>query len=142
MTIPAPELLKDTVLPEAVAERPQSEEAPEVVPFLISFARYNKKECDIDGMDHKRAKKTLKTLRDIGVEIYSEEDFIAKLPKLKVSAIEPSGEYRRLYTGLTDFPDAEIREAKVDLDKCRLFFFIVNRLFYVVAVKDSHYNTR
>jgi len=142
MAIPFPEKPREAVLPEIVAERPQTEEAPEVVPFLISFARYNRKECDIDGMDHKRAKKALKTLRNIGVEIYNEEDFGAKLPKLKVCAIEPNGEYRRLYTGLTDFPDAEIREAKVDLDKCRLFFFIVNRIFYVVAVKDSHYNTR
>ena len=130
------------VIPEIVAERPQAEEAPETRPLLISFARYNNKECDLDkGIDSKRARKALQILRDVGVNIFNISDFKNKLPKLQVMSINNSGDYRKLYSNLADLPDIEIQEAKIDRDKGRLFFFIVERIFHVVAVKDSHYET-
>jgi hypothetical protein len=144
MTIPDPNVrpLEQEVIPEAVAERPQIEEAPETRPLLISFARYNEKECDLDkGIDSKRARKALQILRDVGVNIFNPIEFKNKLPKLQVVPINNSGDYRKLYSNLADLPDVEIQEAKIDRDKGRLFFFIVERIFHVVAVKDSHYET-
>src|ERR1035437_9973232 len=124
MTIPNPnENLIAGPIPSTVAEIPQLEEAPEAKPFLISFQRYNSKECQLDGMDNKMARKALQVLRDIGVNIKTEDDFKVQLPKLEVVPIENSGHYRCLYKGLMDLPDAEIKEAKIDRDKGRLFFF-------------------
>ena len=86
-------------------------------------------------------KKAFKVLRDIGVNFRTEADFATRLPKLEVIPIKPEGNYRKLYKGLADSPDIEIKEAKVDRDKGRLFFFMVDRVLYVVAVRESHYET-
>ena len=142
MTIPKPEgELPDDSIPARVAELPQPEEAPEAKPLLISFERYNSTECELDGMDNKRARKALQLVRDVGVNIKAEDDFKRLLPKLEVCSIANSGDYRGLYKGLADLPDAEIKEAKIDRDKGRLFFFVVGRVFHILAMRESHYET-
>ena len=142
MTIPDPNVVPQGIIPEAVAERPQIEEAPESRPLLISFARYNEKECDLNnGIDNKRARKALQIIRDIGVNIFNPTEFKKKLPTLQVCPVDNCGDYRKLYRHLADLPDVEIHEAKIDRDKGRLFFFIVERIFHVVAICDSHYET-
>ena len=142
MTIPKPESKPpEDSIPATAAELPQPEEAPEGKSFLISFERYNSSECELDGMDNKRARKALQIVRDVGVNIKAEEDFKRLLPKLDVCSINNSGDYRGLYKGLVDLPDAEIKEAKIDRDKGRLFFFVVGRIFHVIAMRDSHYET-
>ena len=130
-----------TPIPPNVAEVPQPEEAPEARPLLISFERYNSGECQLNGMDNKRARKALQIVRDVGVNIRTESDFKTLLPKLEVVSVNNSGDYRKLYKGLVDLPDVEIKEAKIDRDKGRLFFFLVNRIFHIVAIRDSHYET-
>jgi len=138
MTIPSlDEQLPESPIPPTVVEIPQPEEPPEAKPFLISFERYNTKECQLDGMDNKMARKTLQVIRDIGVNIKDESDFSKHLPKLAVIPIANNGDYRKLYKGLTDMPDVEVKEAKIDRDKGRLFFFLVGKIFHV----DSHYQT-
>jgi hypothetical protein len=129
-------------IPETMAELSQAEEAPEAEPFYISFARYNDKECQMDGMEPKMAKKTLRAIRDIGVRICDPSDFGSKLPKLEVKSILPSGEYKNLYKNLSDIIDLEIKEAKVDKNKGRLFFFIVDNVLYIIAAREAHYTTR
>ena len=142
MTIPSPdEKLPESPIPLTAVEIPQPEEPPEAKPFLISFEKYNAKECQLDGMESKMAKKALKTIRDIGVNIKDESDFGKYLPKLEVVPIENSGDYRKLYKGLADMPDVEVKEAKIDRDKGRLFFFIVGKIFHIIAMRDSHYQT-
>ena len=90
-------------------------------------------------MDNKIARKALQVLRDIGVNIKTETDFKDHLPKLKVVPIENNGHYKGLYKGLIDLPDVEVKEAKIDRDKGRLFFFLIERIFHVVAIRESHY---
>ena len=142
MTIPKPEEgLPESSIPETAVEISQSVEDPEVKPILISFERYNIKECQLDGMKGKMAKKAFRVVRDIGVKIKTESDFKKHLPKLEVVSIENKGDYRKLYKGLADLPDAEIKEAKIDLDKGRLFFFVIDRIFHIIAMRDSHYDT-
>ena len=142
MTIPTPENRSpESPIPQTAAEVPQAEEAPETKPILISFERYNIGECQLNSMEGKMAKKTLRIIRDVGVNIRTEADFQKHLPKLEVVPINNSGDYRKLYRGLADLPDVEIKEAKIDRDKGRLFFFIVDRIFHIVAMRDSHYDT-
>ena len=115
MTIPnLPEKISGSPIPPTATELPQPEEAPESKPILISFERYNDRECQLNGMDNKIARKALQVLRDIGVNIKTETDFKDHLPRLKVVPIENSGHYRGLYKGLMDLPDVEIEEAKID----------------------------
>src|SRR3989344_7132720 len=99
-------------IPKTAAEIPQTAEAPEVKPVLISFERYNSGECQLDGMESKMAKKALRVVRDVGVNIKTESDFQKHLPKLEVVPIDNNGNYRKLYRGLADLPDVEIKEVK------------------------------
>ena len=142
MTIPKIEdRLPESPIPEIVAEVSQTAEAPEAKPILISFERYNNKECQLDGMDGKMAKKVLRVVRDVGVKIKTESDFKKHLSKLQIVSVGNNGDYRKLYKGLADLPDVEIKEAKIEMDKCRLFFFMIDRIFHIIAMRDSHYDT-
>src|SRR3989344_2311240 len=106
MIIPKPEDdFSTNPIPETAAEIPQPAEAPEAKPVLISFERYNHIECQLDGMEGKIAKKALRVIRDIGVNIKTESDFRKHLPKLEVVLIGNNGNYRKLYKGLADLPD-------------------------------------
>ena len=104
--------------------------------FLISFAKYSDKECGINEIDNKRARKALKLLRDIGTSIRSEIDF----QNFKHKPISPSGDYKKLYRGLPF--DIEIKELFIDTDKGRIFYFTVQRILYLICVTDAHYNIR
>lgn len=126
---------KDSLIPEDSAELPQLEDDPESSPFLISFAKYNEKECGIDNMDKKRARKALKLIRKVGLNIYSETD----LKDFELKSISPSGDYKKLYKGLPW--DIEIKEIFIDSDKGRIFFFTLQRIFYLISITDCHYNT-
>jgi|SRR3989344_360258 len=142
MAIPKPEdEAVQSPIPITATEIPQTAEAPEVQPVFISFQRYNSTECELNGMDNKRARKALQIVRDVGVTVKTEADFHKHLPNLKIVSIQNNGAYRKLYKGLADMPDAEIKEAKIDRDKGRLFFFMVDRIFHIIAIKDSHYET-
>jgi hypothetical protein len=143
MTIPTQRIEPSNgIIPEKVAEFSQKEESPELEPVLISFARYNSSECDLNnGIDNKRARKALQAIRDIGVEICAEDDFGCKLPNLEIIPIANQDDYRKLYKGLADLPDAVVQEAKIDKDKGRIFFLFIKRIFYIIAIGDSHYET-
>jgi|SRR3989344_1783425 len=140
MIIPKPEdELSTNPIPKTAAEIPQTAEVPEAKPVLISFERYNDDECQLDGMEGKMAKKALRVIRDVGVNIKTENDFQKHLPKLEVVPIGDNGNYRRLYKGLADLPDVEIKEVKIDRDNGRLFFFLIDRIFHIIAIRGSHY---
>ncbi len=139
MSIPegASELpLNDSVIPEQIAQLSQQEDDPESSPFLISFAKYNEKECGIDNLEKKRALKALRLIKKVGCGIFEDTD----LGNFKSSSIIPKGDYLKLYKGLHD--DVEVRELFIDTDKGRIFFYTLKRIFYLVSVTDAHYNTR
>ncbi|MFH1170530.1 MAG: hypothetical protein V1704_03145 [Candidatus Vogelbacteria bacterium] len=142
MTIPQPSGgLSRGPIPSTVTEITQLEEAPEAKPLLISFERYNSGECQLNGMEGKTARKAFQVVRDVGVNVKTEADFKKHLPRLEIVSIGNSGGYRKLYRGLIDLPDVEIKEAKINRDKGRLFFFLVDRIFHIVAIRNSHYET-
>lgn len=126
---------KDSLIPEIGTQLPQQDDDPESSPFLISMARYNEKECGIDNIEQKRARKALKLIREIGVNTYSESD----LKKLKLKPVHPIGDYKKLYRGLP--LDIEVKELFIDSDKGRIFFFVLQKIFYLISITDSHYNT-
>lgn len=132
-------------VPNTAAERPQTEESPEVLPYRISFARYNQGECQMDGMNPKNAKVALTTLRDVGIHFTSEENYSANAGKAEIKRIVCDGDYRGLFRGLGE--DAEIKEIKcthpskgIDV---RLFYFSLerNKTFYLIATRETHYDT-
>ena len=142
MGIPEPKISVEAgQIPLKSAELPQSDIEPELRPYLISFQRYNEKECQVDTMEPKVARKALKVVRDIGINIREEADFQSRLPKLTIAPVTDAGDYRDLFKGLRDLPDIDMKEAKVDNNTGRLFFFIINKIFHVVAIRDAHYDT-
>lgn len=138
----------NTLLTDAVAELPSEEEAPEVKPFKISFADYKSNECEISsGLTKDNGAVALKVLRDVGVHFTDEANFNKNVSSevREVKYITRSGDYRNPYRGLD--PDKEVREIvcnhlkkKVDF---RIFFYTLEteRTFYVLAVRQSHYDT-
>ncbi len=126
-------------IPLDSAELPQDDVEPELIPYLISFQRYNRKECKIEEMEAKSARKAFKVVRDIGMKVRTEADFKVHFPKLVIAPVEDIGAYRDLFRGLRDSLDIEMKELKFETDKGRLFFFVIDKIFHVVAVRDSHY---
>lgn len=125
-------------IPQAVAELPQEEEAPEVIPYMISFAKYNEKMCEIEYLNSNKAKKAIETLKIIGTKVRSEADFqkhfVDRLP------VNPVGEYKKLFNGIED--GIELKEIKLQQD-ARIFYFDIepDRIFYVVAITQNHLET-
>lgn len=121
-----------------VAELPEKQDDPEGSPYVISFAKYNDKMCEIGELRKNKARRAMQTLKTIGTKVYSNADFnknaIIALP------VYPSGEYKKLYSGLEQ--DIELKEIKLQ-DTGRIFYFSIEsrRTFYVVAITESHFET-
>ena len=126
-------------LPQAVAEMPQETEAPEAIPYLLSFSRYNESMCEISELNSNKARKAVETFKTIGTKIRSEADFqrnyVDRIP------VRREGEYKKLYRGLGD--DIDLKEIKLQQD-ARIFYFDIEdkRTFYVVAITQNHLETR
>jgi len=133
------------VVPSIVAELPQTEEAPEISPYRISFAEYKEKECQMNGMTGDNAKATLMILRDVGIYYTSEENYWSKASNVEIKPVARGGDYTVFYRGLAE--DSELKEIKykhlrksIDI---RLFFFTLERerTFYLVAARQDHVDT-
>ena len=125
-------------LPQAVAELSQETEAPEAVPYVISFARYNESMCEISALNSNKAKKAVETLKTIGTKIRSEADF--KKHYVDRMPVRREGDYKKLYRGLKD--DIDLKEIKLQ-QEARIFYFDIEpeRTFYVVAITQNHLET-
>jgi hypothetical protein len=143
MGIPEPELpVESGEIPFRSAEMPQTAIEPELKPYRISFERYNEKECEVEQLDNKLARKTLEAVRNIGINVKEDSDFGAKLPKLEIKSIRDDGDYRVLFRGIRDeLPDIEMREVKIEKDSGRLFFYVIDRIFHIIAIRKNHYDT-
>lgn len=125
-------------LPQAVAEMPQEIEAPEANFYVISFARYNEKMCEIVQLNSNKARKAIQTFKLIGTKICCEADFqkysVARIP------VHREGEYNKLYRGLSN--DIDLKEIKLQ-ENARIFYFDIEpeRTFYVVAITQNHLDT-
>ena len=111
---------------------------PEEKPFLISFAKYKIKKCEINDMEKSCHKKALKGMVTIGNAVLDFDDFekngIDKIP------VKKEGDYKKVYNGL--HPEVEIYEHKLSR-YARMFYFIENpnKIIHIVLYKNSHYET-
>lgn len=123
-------------IPREVAEMPQEQEAPEANPYLISFAKYNNKLCEISELGKNKGNKALSILKEIGMKVYSRADF--QKNAIQNSAISNSGEYKKLYSNLA--PDVEVRELFLQ-GTGRIFYFDIEpeRILHIVAIKENHF---
>ena len=125
-------------LSQIAQELPQDTEAPEAIPYVISFAKYNERMCEISELGGNKAKKAIETFKAIGTKIRSEADFqryyVDRIP------VRREGEYKKLYRGLRD--DIDLKEIKLQQD-ARIFYFDIEpeRTFYVVAITQNHLET-
>lgn len=125
-------------LPRAVAELPQDVQSPEANPYVISFAKYNERLCQINLLNSNKARRALETFKAIGTKIRSSADFqrhhIDQIP------VRGEGDYRRLYNGLGN--DIQLREIKLQ-QNARIFYFDIEpeRTLYVVAITENHFET-
>lgn len=125
-------------LPQSVAEMPQAIEAPEAIPYVISFAKYNEKMCQLSQLNNNKAKKIVEIFKTIGTKVCSTADYqrysVDRIP------VRYDGEYKKLFSGLKD--DIELKEIKLQ-QKARVFYFDIepNRTFYIVAITENHFET-
>lgn len=126
------------IIPQAVTELPQEFEDPEGKPYLISFARYNERICEIGILSSNKARKAIETLKNIGIKIKCLADFqrehIDRIP------VRREGDYLKLYNKLSD--DIDLKEIKLQQD-ARIFYFDIEpeKTFYVVAITENHLET-
>lgn len=125
-------------IPQSAVEMPQEMEAPEATPYLISFAKYNNKLCEILNLGKNKGNKALSILKEIGTKVFSRVDF--QKNNIITEGIDNSGEYKKLYNGLG--PDVEIRELHLQ-STGRIFYFDIEpeRILHVVAIRENHLET-
>lgn len=130
--------VEDAELPSAIKELPQDTEAPEAIPYVISFAKYNESMCEIALLDSNKGRKAVDVLKKVGTKISSEADYqrnsVDRIP------VRREGEYLKLYRGLGD--DIDLKEIKLQ-QNARIFYFDIEpeRKFYVVAITQNHLET-
>lgn len=129
------QMSNDNEIPQVVAEIPQNIEAPEANPYVISFAKYNEKMCELSQLQGNKAKKAIETLKTVGTKVRSTADYqrhsVDRIP------VKYEGEYKKLFRGLAD--DVDLREIKLQ-QSARIFYFDIEpeRTFYIVAITENH----
>lgn len=125
-------------IPKSVAEFDQESEPLEDRPYLISFAKYNEKMCQLDLITSNKARKAIQTFKIVGTKVRVRSDF--QRNSIDLIPVEYKGEYKKLYSGLSD--DIQLREIKLQQD-ARVFYFDIEpeRIFYVVAITENHLET-
>jgi len=125
-------------LSKIAQELPQDTEAPEAIPYVISFAKYNNKLCEISCLGKNKGNKALSILKEIGTRVFSRVDF--QKNNILTKGIKNSGEYRKLYSGLG--LDNEVKELSLQ-GTGRIFYFDIEpeRILYIVAIRENHFET-
>lgn len=123
-------------LPQGIAELPPESEAPEAMPYVISFVKYNNNLCEIDILGKNKGNKALTILKNIGTKVFSRTDF--QRNNINTDGIKNEGEYKKLYNGLA--PDVEVRELFLQ-STGRIFYFDIEpkRMLYIVAIRENHF---
>ena len=125
-------------IPAKVAEYPDQLAAPEERPFLLSFARYNNKLCQIGDLQKNQGRRATELLKTIGNKLFSIKDF--HLQRVDCLPVKNEHGYTVLFSKLG--PDIEMKEAKLQ-DTGRIFYFIhdADKVVYVVAIRHTHFET-
>jgi len=122
------------IIPEAVAENIGNSD-PEAQPFMISYQYYNDRECGLQNLGKNGPKKVLEHYRIIG-SCSTTRDFTRH--HIKAKSITNLGEYSKLFKHLP--PDIDLLENIIQGVE-RYFYFVVDNIFYVVSISNSHYET-
>ena len=107
----------------------------ETKPFYIAYENYNDKLCEIQNLNSSKSKRALKDFKSIG-KLYKLADFSKN--NIDYLPIKNSGEYKKLYRGLPT--DIELKEHKIGKTE-RIFYYIVSKIFFVVAITNKHIET-
>ncbi len=123
-----------TILSDEVATNPLIEElVDDGKHYILVFDKYESKECELSKLSTPQAKSLIKKFQQI----------TKCNPKLLPQSgivrdnINNSGSYKGLFRNLN--PDIELKETSL-ADYGRMFFYIVNRYFCVVAIQSAHKN--
>ena len=127
-------LKRNSFMPERAAQLPQSEN-PEDKRFVISFQNYRDDLCEIKLLEKHKGRRALENLRTIG-RCYDEVSL--QQNNIHTRIVTNYGEYKILYYGLG--PDVEIREHEIQ-STARIFYYFVDKYFYIRAIKNSHFET-
>jgi len=138
MPIPEPNQ-KDNFIPSQVAEIEDDKDI-ELQPFLISFAKYNYRMCEVQELKGNKAKKSLRDLIKIGKDFFSYED-LCKKGGINNIPVRYEGEYKKLFKGL--HPDVEMFEHKIQ-ENGRIFYYINDpeKIFCIIAIRENHLETK
>lgn len=107
---------------------------PEDANFRISYHYYRDDLCEMKNLIGNAGRSCLKDLRTIGK---SKKGTLASngIDEIRVRG---EGAYKPLLNGLTE--DVELREHKI-LSTARLFYFVKEETFHVVAITNAHIET-
>ncbi len=110
---------------------------PELDFFHISFKHYNDDLCEVSILEKNRARQTIQNFKVIG----RCHDFGSlKDGNIGIRKITPTGDYLKLFVGSMT-KDTELREHEIQGD-ARLFYFVAEKMFNVVAIMNNHLETR
>jgi len=142
--VPSGDYESSSAIPANAAIISSDTESPEALPFNLSFAKYNPKECQIESMNGDNAKATLDVLRDVGLNFSGINAYKSCAKSgVEVKHVNNDGDYTNLYRGIDD----DVKEIKyVNKNKnadIRIFFCTLEkeRLFYIIAARCTHIDT-
>lgn len=135
MPIPDTTKINQGQIPDSVAQVSKKEDI-EAKPFVISYEYYNDKLCELRNLQKGAHRKILEDFRKIG-SLTNITQFQGN--NIDCDDIKDAGEYSKLFNKLP--PDIELKENAIQ-GKARFFYFIVERFFHLVAIKNKHFETR
>jgi len=125
---------KNKYIPDRVSNVPK-ESDPEVECYHLSFQFYNESTCEISHLVKNNARRALLNIKTIG-RCYDISSL--KSNNIDITPVQNAGAYKKLFRGLTD--DVEMREHEVQ-GTSRIFYFISDKMFYLIAITNSHLET-
>ena len=125
---------KNKYIPENVSHV-LTESDKEIECYHLSFQHYNDTVCEINDLVKNGSRRALLNLKTIG-RCYSLSSL--KSSNIDITPVDNKGAYKKIFQRLTE--DVEIREHKIQ-STARIFYFISDKMFYIVAITNTHIET-
>lgn len=126
---------KKQLIPDKVALNPNPADL-ETKPYLISFEYYNDSICEIRLLEKHNARRFLRDIRTIGR--CNRKNLLDN--NIKCKKVYNQGAYKKLFTGQLP-QDQQLLYEHEGNGSSRIFYFCVNRCFYVVTITQNHIAT-
>lgn len=99
--------------------------------FKISYKYYKSNLCEIDDLPASPARKCLTKIKQLG----QSNNKTLMENNIRPKPVYNSGSYKTLFSSLSD----DVNLYEIDLgDSSRLFYFTVENILHIVAIKNSH----